>query len=440
MLDYIFPASICLLTFLIFHKLLFEKNNWHVFNRFFLLASVVFSAIIPLTFITTYVRLPKQNSTEPALNTVSIIADSSDQFPWTTILGIVYVVGLLFFFYRFFRNLNSIFREINSNQKLKKGNFSLVLLERSCIPHSFLNSIFISKTDFEKNEIPASVLFHEEIHVRQKHSLDILFLEFLQCILWFNPLLIWLKKEIIMNHEYMADKAVLEAGFEGKEYQTELLRFSKIGPSPELSHSFHFKPLKKRLQQMKNQNPKKSSKFLSKLGIVLLLPLIASLVLSFCTTSYVFYVENETSVEAGKEASSVEIEMYNKLAKYYANPNKDKLVIQKSEIDYMKMIYSYMTDEQKKNAEPFPVLPEVLPYELYPVKLVRETPHDPPRPPMRVIDLQYETDATFYLNEVESTYDEILKATEDPPFPVTIQYDKYNKKFMVYTDGTEPGC
>lgn len=440
MLDYIITTSLCLLAFLVFHKLFLEKNKLHLFKRFFLLASVLLAAIIPLITFTTYVRMPGTNFSEATSTANSALANAATPFPWLALIGIIYFIGLSFFLYRFFGNLNSIISEINSNSTLKKGNFNLVLLERDCIPHSFLNSIFVSKSDYENNEISSSVIFHEEIHIRQKHSWDILFVEFLQCLLWFNPLLIWLKKEIQMNHEYMADRAVLEAGFEAKEYQTELLKFSKLGPSPSLSHSFHFKPLKKRLQQMKNQNPKNSSKILGKLGIVLLIPLVTSLIMAFSSNSYVFYVENISEVEPGKKPTYVEISLYNRLAKYYADTKEANLVIQKDEVDYMKLIYSNMTDDQKKNAEPFPKLPEILPYEINAVELVRDTPHDPPRPPWRVIDLQYEKDYTLYLNKVETSYEDILKATLNPPFPVVIQQDKFNSKFFVYTDGTNPGC
>ena len=185
---------------------------------------------------------------------------------------------------------------------------------------------------------------------------------------------------------------------------------------------------------MKNQNFKKSKKNLRRLTTLLIIPLVGLLILAFAETTTVFTLISD------HEATKKEIVQYNRLAKYYANPDGKNIVIQKDEIDFLKLIYANMTEEQKKTAEPFPELPEILPYELNPVKLERESPHDPPRPPWRVIDLQYETDATFFLNQVESSYEEILEATENPPFPVTIQYDKTNRKFMVYTDGTKPGC
>lgn len=436
MSEYLFASSFCLAALLLFHKLILEKKTRHEFKRFFLIASVILAAIIPLITFTTNIRIAKPFISAPITSVVESTA-VSNPFPWVSILLIAYFIGLSIFLFRFISNLKSIYSEINLNSKISKDTYCLVLLEKVCIPHSFLNFVFVSKKDFEDNKIPASVIYHEEIHALQKHSWDIIFAEILHCIVWFNPLFIWLKKEIKMNHEYLADEAVLKAGFEAKEYQSELLRYSEFEPSPKLSHSFHFKPLKKRVEQMKNQNPKTSSKNWRTLRITLIVPIVAMLIFAFASNNYHFYVESEAS---GKEANKTEIAMYNRLAKYYANSNAENLVFQKDEIDYIKLIYANMTEEQKKNAEPFPILPEILPYEIDAVELVRTTPHAPLRPPLRVIDLKYKNNSTLFLNQKEASYEEILKATEDPPFPVVIQHDEANSKYMVYTDGTNPGC
>ncbi len=439
MLDNILPSTICLLSFLLFHKLFLENNKAHLFNRFYLLASIGLSLIIPMLSFTSYIRIPQLIKSNPSANLVQVEL-VENTVSWTSLLWLIYLLGLSIFLYRFAHSLKSLLSEIRSNSQIKEKDYKLVLLDKVCIPHSFLNYIFVNQKEFENGEIPESVIFHEKVHIRQKHSWDILFVEFIQVIFWFNPLLIWLKKEIQMNHEYLADKAVLEAGFEGGEYQSILLKFSTLGSSPSLSHSFHYKPLKKRLRQMKLQKPSKSQNLFRKISMFLLIPLIASLVMAFANQNYVFYVDGENGFEKGKVATEAEIKLYNRLAKYYSNPDGKEIVIQKEEIDYLKLIYANMTEEQKKNAEPFPELPEILPYEINPVELVRDTPHDPPRPPWRVIDLKYETDYTFYLNKEEATYEEILKATENPEFPVQIMHDPAHLKFWVYTDGTEPGC
>lgn len=441
MLEYLLASTFCLASLLLFHKLILEKKTKHEFKRFFLIASVFLAAIIPLITFTTNIRVAKPLVISNPITNLVESPVAANPFPWFSILLIAYFIGLSIFLFRFIRNLKSIYSEINSNSKISKGNYSLVLLEKSCIPHSFLNFVFVSKSDYENNEIPASVIYHEEIHTQQKHTLDIIFAEILHCLAWFNPLCILLKKEIQMNHEYLADEAVLKAGYEAKEYQSELLKFIHHGPSPSLSHSFHFKPLKKRVEQMKNQNQKKSSKNWRMLRITLIAPMVAMLIFAFSSNTYHFYVESETTgIGSDKEANEAEIALYNSLARYYSNPKGENIVFQKDEIDYLKLIYANMTEDQKKNAEPFPVFPEILPYEIDAVEMVRNTPHSPLSPPLRVIDLKYEKHATFYLNEVEASYDEILKATEDPPFPVTIRFDEANSKYMVNTDGSSAGC
>ena len=100
------------------------------------------------------------------------------------------------------------------------------MLKQLINPHTFFNYIFLNKTKFENRALPKEVILHEETHAKQKHSLDILFIELLQIVFWFQPL-IWLyKTRIKLNHEFLADQAVIDNGFEPANYQNTLLSYS----------------------------------------------------------------------------------------------------------------------------------------------------------------------------------------------------------------------
>ncbi|MDZ7756486.1 M56 family metallopeptidase [Rhodohalobacter sp.] len=117
------------------------------------------------------------------------------------------------------------------------------------------------------------VLNHELTHARQKHSLDILFVEFLKVIFWFNPLLYLYKHAIALNHEYLADEAVISKGTVIENYQRMLLKTMEGSAVHGLVSSLNFSLTKRRLQMMTQS--KTRVKFLLKLAM--LLPLFAGL-------------------------------------------------------------------------------------------------------------------------------------------------------------------
>ena len=99
-----------------------------------------------------------------------------------------------------------------NNPYTKSTYYTNILLQKHIIPHTLLKYIFVNKTDFESQKIPKEVLLHEQTHAIQRHSSDLLFVEVLQIIFWFNPLLYFIKKSIKLNHEFLADQAVLYNG------------------------------------------------------------------------------------------------------------------------------------------------------------------------------------------------------------------------------------
>ncbi len=108
------------------------------------------------------------------------------------------------------------------------------------LPHSFLNFIFVNGEDYLKNDIDRRILLHELFHVRQKHLLDILLTGFLRVFFWFNPFLYFFKKAIQLNHEFLADQAVVEKFGEGHSYQTLLLRELSKQLSPALTSASNY--------------------------------------------------------------------------------------------------------------------------------------------------------------------------------------------------------
>jgi len=361
MLIYILNFSACLAIFIVFYKLFLEKENMHRFKRFYLLSSLMLSIAIPLITFTYYVD---PTTTE---NFPKIIQDSNLQLEdktnyLTIILWSIYGIGVLIFGSLFFKNLIQIVFKINRNTKVKSQHFTNVLLQNLVIPHTFFNYIFLNKYKFETKQIPKEVLLHEETHATQKHSIDVLFIEILQVVFWFNPLLYFIKKDIKLNHEFLADQAVLNNGFDTSAYQNTLLAFSSPDSyrdvkTHQLANAINYSLIKKRFTVMKTQTSKKGIWLRS----LLLLPLLAILLFSFSTK--VIVLEEKTNIAEQKltsiqdKVSAKQIAEYNTLAKKYNDMPEDDMIIRKKDLKRLKSLYGLMSSEQKKNAEPFPNFP-----------------------------------------------------------------------------------
>ncbi len=353
---------------LIFYKLLLEKENMHVLKRFYLLGAIIASFLIPSIVFIDYVELPV--SSIPIVNTLNqntlLVTENVPNFNKANIplvFTTIYIAGVLLFGFRFCKNLIQILKRITNNTKLQTGAFFRVLLLEDITPHTFFSYIFLNKTRFESSAIPKEVLLHEETHAKQYHSIDVLFIEFLQVFMWFNPLIYQYNKTIKLNHEFLADSAVLKKDIKTTSYQNTLLSYlspdSKKKYQPTLANAINYSSIKKRFTVMKKQTSKKSIILRS----TLIIPLLALLFYSFSERQIVEKESANTNLSILQHspqegATAEEILEYNTLAKKYnAITKSGHIIIKKKEVDRMSYLYSIMTKKERKNTEPYPTIP-----------------------------------------------------------------------------------
>jgi len=326
MLLIILKSSGCLSIFMIFYKLFLENESIHTFKRYYLLASILVSIIIPFITFTQYVE-PIQtlgSFQPPFINAIlnpqeAIDQQKIDYLP--IILWSIYSLGVLLFSVKFINNLLGIFNRIKRNTKHKSEFFTNVLLKDLIIPHTFFSYIFLNKQKFETQQIPEEVLIHEQTHAKQKHSIDVILIEILQILFWFNPLIYLLKYAIKLNHEFLADETVLKQGILTSNYQNTLLSFSSNDSEPQLAHAINYSSIKKRFTVMKTKTSKQKTWLLS----IILLPVLAIMFYSF---SNVKEIEKEVLPEIlfknkGNSNLQKSIEKVNSLTLYH-NIDKDE--------------------------------------------------------------------------------------------------------------------
>ena len=167
---------------------------------------------------------------------------------------------------------------VRKNQVIQAGGSKLVLLDKPVSPHTFLHYIFLSKDEYSRQAIEPEIIDHESTHVKQKHSLDILLLELVQVFMWINPLILLYRKAIQLNHEYLADDAVIKQKEDISTYQYLLLNKTAHTSTALLPSHFNFLIIKKRLTMMTKTTTRKKA-LLIQWAVA---PLVTGIALSFC--------------------------------------------------------------------------------------------------------------------------------------------------------------
>ena len=386
---YILKSTACLTVLYLFYKFFLENEKMHFFKRFYLIGMLLLSFFIPLITFTTYGNLAESifpivliNNTEEESNSL-LFSEILPFVVWT-----IYFIGILFFSIRFWKNLISIILRIKKNHKLNIQSHIHVLLQNKIIPHTFLKYIFLNKVDFESNNIPDEVLLHEQTHAVQRHSIDILIIEILQIMFWFNPLIYLVKNSIKLNHEFLADQGVLSKGINASQYQKTLLLFSTNTSTPILANSINYSIIKKGFIIMKTKTSSNKTWFKG----LLVLPILAILIFGFSTKEEVKINQvNLSNVVIQEGASKDQIKRYNRLARYYNAMDQSHMKIKKSDVELLKYLYSLMSDSQLKKVESFPNFPPPPPIPPIPNKLMEpmrvemgindKDPNAPPPPP-----------------------------------------------------------
>jgi len=335
MSDFLIKSTITLFVLLAVYYLFLEKEKIHVFNRFYLLFSLVFSMVIP--FITIEVI---QEIIQPTVNpgNIQIMQGNAVLLEETNYLAIglwsLYAVITLVLVLRFISNIIKISSKIKSNTPIDYKNAKLILVPEKTLPHTFLNTIFINETEYNNREIEAELYTHELTHVTQKHTLDILFIEILKTVFWFNPIFIFYKKAIQLNHEFLADEKVVTSYNNVPFYQSLLLSKANENQTFYLASNLNYLITKKRLLMM----TKTTSKTKALLKKAMLMPIIATLLFLLCTK----VVAQETNVK--KETTPKKSE---NLFKTYYDKTTFKIKDEKGKIASEKK-YNELTPIEKR--------------------------------------------------------------------------------------------
>ena len=287
MIDFLIKSTISLCILLIAYHLFLEKEKMFRFNRCFLLVSLLFSLGIPFISFEIQQDIPivYNNATAfqaitaetlPIQPEVANVNTEEQTNYWLALLGITYIVITLILSYRFIQNIYIIMSKAKVSKIIMHQNIKMVLLSEETLPYSFWNSIYINQNDFENGQIEKELFTHEIVHVKQKHTLDVIFIEILKTLFWFNPIFIFYKKAIQLNHEFLADENVITAHNDLYLYQNLLLNKLNVSQPIYLTSNLNFLSTKKRLIMMTKITSKKRALIMQSLAVLGLLAIFLS--------------------------------------------------------------------------------------------------------------------------------------------------------------------
>jgi beta-lactamase regulating signal transducer with metallopeptidase domain len=311
------------ITFL-YYRLFLKDKTFHHYNRFYLLAAVVISLLLPLLKV-SYFTLEVNSNMYLLINRLQNLSssnNSNDDFNYFKIGAFLTGLVALFFLTKLIVGLVKI--QV-LKKKFNKENFEGISFYQTDLaeaPFSYFKNLFWKNSIAIQSDLGRQILKHEMVHIEQKHSWDKIFLEIMTSFFWFNPFFYLIKKEINLIHEYLADKKALKNS-DTKAFAQMLLASHFSGKQFPATSPFLSSNLKKRLTMLK----KSKTKF-SYARRILALPLLFTL-----TFMYLVNAKNkeiiETNLEIAQQISEIKKDPITSNISVEKSIQKDKKSISK---------------------------------------------------------------------------------------------------------------
>ncbi len=361
---YIIESTVSITAFYFISRILTKRDTDFDTNRVVLLSIISFSLLIPqiqMPFATKIIdsletvhnipdgidrakNLQLQNASETVMN-FPVIDESAPvisarPFSVINILFYLYLSGVLISLMILIRNVSAIAKILRKATVQSMDDFRVVIVDEEIPSFTFMKSVVISKKDY--NEHKSYIFNHELAHIRLKHYYDLVLLEIIKIIFWFNPVVYLLIKDLKQIHEFQADNYTLKSGVNSVQYQLLIIEKSVGAKRFAMVNSFNHSQVKKRIDMMNSPQKKQSLKW----KLLALATLAFILVFSFSS-----FTEATSSVK--NSYSKTDIQGTWKLVSYnYRGGNSlQKASSQTDRIKFIKNNSFYWIDIKNENNE-----------------------------------------------------------------------------------------
>src|ERR1700761_4924570 len=279
---FLFEVNIALVLFCLGYYLVLRHLTFYTLNRIYLVAAILFSSLYPNINLSDFAQ-HHQQLTQPVQTVITNWKTPAENFVkplyqpnyWQWV-EVAFWAGVILFAVRLIMQLFSLYKLYRQSKPGEVHDHQVRLIRDDISPFSFWQSIYINPSKLSPSELK-SVLEHEQVHVSEWHTLDILLAELSTIFYWFNPGVWLMKKAVRENIEFITDRKILRKGMDSKEYQYSLVSVGLAATPNNIVNHFNMSTIKKRIIMM---NAKRSAGY-KLTRYVFLVPVVVALLLIF---------------------------------------------------------------------------------------------------------------------------------------------------------------
>jgi len=297
------------LLYMVF-SVLMRKETFFQLNRMVLLVLVLSSLIIPFLSIPKQVQPVIQVNLEPIFQASSVVEElvsttetpaiiqsampASEtvqpvSIPVRTIVIFVYLSGVLVSILMFVYSIGLVLLLFRKARKTKLNGIRILILDHDIPAFSFGRNILVSQHDFDTSY--EAIITHEQSHIRLGHFYDLMLMELVKIVFWFNPLVYRMVSDLKEIHEFQADDHTLHSGIDATQYQILIIQKCVGHQKFALANSFNHCQIKNRITMMNKQKSSKAGLW----KVATFLPLLALLLMAFGKTGESVKLEKKIS-------------------------------------------------------------------------------------------------------------------------------------------------
>ena len=300
-------VAVLIIVFYMFYRLMLSRETFHRVNRVVLLLTAVASFVLPLCVITLHktVRMEAVPRVSVGDLQMEVAADTGPEW-WQMLLPLIFIIGVVATLAHTLTSILKVWLLIRRSEQHPQPDGTIVCVTGNAevSPFSWMHYIVMNRSDYEEHN--AAILAHERGHIRLRHSWDLLLVDLLTALQWFNPAMWMLRQDLRAIHEYEADGEVLSQGINARQYQYLLIsKASGIG-GYSIANGISHSTLKNRITMMLH----KKSERRSLLKLLALIPIVGlALALNARTvTDYVYdEPQKQQPVKKGKKAGTIKV-------------------------------------------------------------------------------------------------------------------------------------
>ncbi|MFW0735941.1 M56 family metallopeptidase [Flavobacterium sp. T12S277] len=271
---FIAKSSGLLVLFYVAYYFLLRKETFFNSSRWFLLAGLITSVILPFLVYTKIVWIePTPVVQAPTAVTAQATAAALDnsktylspvvekdafEIDWNYVVLAIYALGFLALVIKFMIDFYSLNTVLKGKKVLQQADFKFVDINENIAPFSYFDYIVYNSSMYTPSELE-SIIEHEKVHSDQNHTIDVLISRVFCVLFWFNPFMWLYKKAILQNLEFIADSEASKKITDKKAYQYTLLKITAHESCVAITNHFYQSLIKKRIVMLnKNQSKKRN--------------------------------------------------------------------------------------------------------------------------------------------------------------------------------------